>query len=619
VVTSLDTPPTAEDFTEVIPDLDETVSLDTAVSLVPGAGGGEGSGGGMSIAGAAPAAADVLGGGVGGSERTALATVRGTSLNRPLAGAGAGKIGLGDNLEGVMGVSVEGGSGDGGSVDRITQEILRQLEKSTVLVAWVMDASLTMAARREEVIKRFDRIYHELEVLQNDKPDVLLTSIVAFGVDVNFITPKPTSDPEEIKKAVREIPPDEEGRENIFRAVKETCLKLRRYQTQSGRKLIIIAITDEKGDDPSLADDTIKLVRRNKTPVYILGPMAPFGRKILQVPYTEPESGEVFMFPIERGPETVQSERLSLPFWGRGDQFDLFPSGFGPYDLTRLARESGGIYFMFDDGKSGQGRYDGYDLASYSPDYETIADYRKAIAASPLRQAVLQAADDSRALEEAINSRGRGFEPGLNFSMADLNQLLNNEQQKVAMTMAFVDQALARLSAVEKDRPKESSKRWQAHYDLMMGRLLANKVRCNEYNWATAQMKVTPKAPEGKTEDNKPNNAWRLVPDEKISFGMKDQPDKAEAKTNVKKSDPKATAKAKEDAEKATEYLQRVVKEHSGTPWALMAARELEIPMGFRWESMYIEPPQPNSNQSATQMAERKKREDAAKRLPKGL
>ncbi len=33
---------------------------------------------------------------------------------------------------------------------------------------------------------------------------------------------------------------------------------------------------------------------------------------------------------------------------------------------------------------------------------------------------------------------------------------------------------------------RETSQNWQAHYDLVLGRLLAIKVRCYEYNWACA-------------------------------------------------------------------------------------------------------------------------------------
>jgi len=36
-------------------------------------------------------------------------------------------------------------------------------------------------------------------------------------------------------------------------------------------------------------------------------------------------------------------------------------------------------------------------------------------------------------------------------------------------------------------------------------------------------------------------------------------------------------------AKSAKEYLTRVVKDHAGTPWAAMAARELETPCGWEW------------------------------------
>ena len=39
-------------------------------------------------------------------------------------------------------------------------------------------------------------------------------------------------------------------------------------------------------------------------------------------------------------------EQIRLPFWYDGPQYDLLEAGFGPYALSRLARASGGIYFV---------------------------------------------------------------------------------------------------------------------------------------------------------------------------------------------------------------------------------------------------------------------------------
>jgi hypothetical protein len=36
-------------------------------------------------------------------------------------------------------------------------------------------------------------------------------------------------------------------------------------------------------------------------------------------------------------------------------------------------------------------------------------------------------------------------------------------------------------------------------------------------------------------------------------------------------------------AEKAKTYLERVVHEHPGTPWAKIAEEELKTPLGWKW------------------------------------
>ena len=112
--------------------------------------------------------------------------------------------------------------------------------------------------------------------------------------------------------------------------------------------------------------------------------------------------------------------------------------------------------------------------------------------------------------------------------------------QAIAERTAYtVDEALEPINAVAKLRDRETSRRWQAHYDLIRGRLLAMKVRCYEYNWACARMKKDP--PKFK---NPKANAWRLVPDTAIQYSEK------------------AAAAARE----AERLLHRVIEEHPGHP-----------------------------------------------------
>ena len=152
-------------------------------------------------------------------------------------------------------------------------------------------------------------------------------------------------------------------------------------------------------------------------------------------------------------------------------------------------------------------------------------------------------------------------------------------QAKAERTAYTVDEALGPITAAAKLRDRETSRRWQAHFDLVRGRLLAMKVRCYEYNWACARLKKDP--PKFK---NPKANAWRLVPDTAIQYSEK------------------AVAAARD----ADRLLHRVIEEHPDTPWALLAQRELKDPFGFKWVETYVPPPQRNDND--VDAAQRKQR-----------
>ena len=76
---------------------------------------------------------------------------------------------------------------------------------------------------------------------------------------------------------------------------------------------------------------------------------------------------------------------------------------------------------------------------------------------------------------------------------------------------------------------------------------------------------------------NPQSNAWKLVPDKAIQNG----------------------ANAVTISQEADRLLHRVVDEHPATPWALLAQRELENPLGFKWEETYVRPPHRNNDNDA--------------------
>jgi hypothetical protein len=203
-------------------------------------------------------------------------------------------------------------------------------------------------------------------------------------------------------------------------------------------------------------------------------------------------------------------------------------------------------------------------MREYKPDWDRRADYERKIAESPLRRAVLNAA-------QITQQRLPGM-PSVAFPPVDAPEFKDvmAANQGIAERTAYtIDDALVPINSVVKQRDREKSRRWQAHFDLIRGRLLAMKVRCVEYNWACAQLKKNPPK-----FSNPRFNAWRLVPDANIQYSEK------------------AAATARE----AQALLHRVIEDHPTTPWALLAERELKDPLGFKWVETYVQPRPRNNN-----------------------
>jgi outer membrane biosynthesis protein TonB len=102
---------------------------------------------------------------------------------------------------------------------------------------------------------------------------------------------------------------------------------------------------------------------------------------------------------------------------------------------------------------------------------------------------------------------------------------------------------------------------------LAYGRLLAQKSRCLEYNLALAEMANSLTVQDVASK----SNHWIFQPDTKLNF---------------------ATSQRRE-AELAEQLLKRVVEEAPGTPWAVLAERELRNPFGIRVIQRFIPPPPP--------------------------
>jgi hypothetical protein len=462
-----------------------------------------------------------------------------------------------------------------GAVDRIAEEILRRLEKGRTLVVWAFDASGSLQAERERLAKHIETVYAHISQLDDKNlagDGGLLTEVVAFGHDRKVMTPSPTDDLATIASAIRAVPLDTTGIESTFTTVLDIVHKWGHYRDSKGNgyKTMIIVVTDEVGDDEDRLEQAIEAATKNRPPipVYVLGSQAIFARTEGRMNYTDPKTGRTYHnLPVRQGPESIMPEQIRLPFWYFGEQYDVLDSGFGPYALSRLAGSTGGIYFISRLGQTRMG-FDHYAMREYKPDWVPRAQYEKALATHPVRRAVIEAA----LITQQNNLPGM---PTLFFPSVEgpeFKQVMEQNQAIVARVEYTVNAALEAVTPAAKDRDRETSRRWQAHFDLIRGRLMAMKVRCYEYNMACARMKKD--APKFTKPDS---NAWRLVPDTEVHAS-----DKASAAGN-----------------QAINLLKKVVSQHPNTPWALFAQRELKDPLGFTWVETHVRPIMRNNNNDA--------------------
>ena len=461
-----------------------------------------------------------------------------------------------------------------GAVDRVAVEILRRLEQGPTLVVWAFDASGSLLAERKQLADYIEKVYDHINQLDQSKladNEGLLTVVVAFGEKRKLMTEKPTADRAEITTAIRNVPLDKSGIESTFGTIGEIAQKFGHYKREkTAYQPMTVVVTDEVGDDDDLLEPAIAAATAARMPVFILGSAALYGRKDGLMDYTDPETKETYRgLTVRQGPETAVLEGIRLPFWFDGDQYEMLDSGFGPYSLSRLAGATGGIYFIT---RLGGHRitFDPDGMREYKPDWVSKEEYLALLQKNPMRRAVMRAG----------NATQQNLPPMPTFTFPSLDDpgfkdIMSRGQEAVARVQYTVDEALGvgagaggepTLMNVNQLREREPSRRWQAQYDLVRGRLLAMRVRCMEYNQACARMKKDP------PKFTKPkSNAWRLTPDTEVHLRDKEI----------------------ELAKEARTLLERVVKEHPGTPWALLAQRELKDPLGLKWVETYIAPPPP--------------------------
>lgn len=491
------------------------------------------------------------------------------------------------------GARSEGVANVGGVVHRLTAEIVSSATQKETLVVWLFDASLSLNAQRNQIADRLDKIL--TEIVADAELHPVRHIVCAFGKELDVIIEEPSQEKEKIVKEIKEVPLDESGVENIFASV-ETLAK--KFKSTHKKRTLLIAFTDEVGDDRAQADHTISVATRNGVVVYVVGTPAPFGMAKTQLKFVDPDEKydqTARWVEIEQGPESLFKMTLnisSLPI-----DSEPMDSGFGPFALSRLCASTGGIYFAIhpnrDVGSSIasmqiqpmaskiQHFFDSRVMRAYPPDYRPEALQRNEASSNPAKNALMTACS----LEHIDVQVGlRTFFDAPNQGQF-VNELSDAQKPVASLLTKNIDPLHSILQRGEKSSESLKEPRWRASYFLAMGRVLAIKTRLDAYNAILGNAKSGLKA------KDKDTNRWILEPTD----------DPALLDTKLKKQ-----------SESARKYLQTVMKEFPNTPWALTAQKELAVPMSYKWVESRFEPVALNPGGNAN--ASRKAPEDDKKR-----
>ncbi|RPI81836.1 MAG: VWA domain-containing protein, partial [Planctomycetaceae bacterium] len=355
------------------------------------------------VAGGALGAGAGSAGGGGGSVQVAEQKIdQAESMNDPLVVPNVGSLSvpgidrLGDELgsEQVIGETGALVEGYGPALDRLTQELVRLMRQNKILVVWLFDESGSMRDDQKELKERIHKVYEELKLFENDAPpDVMLSAIVSFGKELHFQTnrKKPTSDQKAILRAIDNIPVDKTGVENTCQSIAAVLDEYKAFYTKGKRKVVVVVISDESGDDGEHVEDARRKAQAIHSPIYVLGRESVFGYLYAHVRWVHPQTGGTHYLPVRRGPETPFAEQL--PFDGFRRRFDAAMSGFGPYEHVRLSRDTGGIFFQLpheeqDLNDFDARKYAALDLKEYVPDLDARRNYAERRDKSPLRKVV---------------------------------------------------------------------------------------------------------------------------------------------------------------------------------------------------------------------------------------
>ena len=465
------------------------------------------------------------------------------------------------------------------AVARLGDDLAAIVRERKLLLVWVVGESESMADDRKQVAAQACKLQKRLvpKPTAHARPNheaPVRVGVVSYGARHRNHTPTALDDPEAIA-AVFEFESDPSGESLQCPALEFAVLTYRQLAEREERRLVFVLVTDESGDmstNITKFEPTLARLKDVHARVDVIGREAVFGYPYAKRRGVDRHNPEAKSVRFTSGPETADPETLQHNGFHR--RLDPYPSGFGPYEQIRLARETGGRYIMLPSpetefvGRSDK-PLDVAPLRAYLPELSSRDDYRAAREASPLRRAVFKVIVDMNPYAPRP--------PGETIELRVIHFSIDRDQfaAEAALQTAAARRVLAMYEAAEKSlaevsqlRDAETSPRWRADFDLLYAETISNQARLHEYIAALDEFVRQPKPIKNVLGPKQPTNEWVVQPVDKLLR-------------------PDVSGLLRDRARK---LLREVVERYAGTPWAQRAADELKRGYGSTLGENHFKP-----------------------------
>jgi len=424
-----------------------------------------------------------------------------------------------------------------------------------LLVVFIVDNSPSLQDDRQVIGNEIDRI---INLVGNRK--VINTAVIGLN-EQPVLKLSLTRDMALAKQAIQELGTKGSGTENVMAALEFSC----RTFINPNMKKIFIVVTDEKGDDANKVEAALGLLKKNDVTVYVLGGEATFNMSDGTETYTNyDDKGHTSSrtVSIDSGKESAFAEIIVAGiscasfYLGKGTDSSLTKSGFGPFELSRICQETSGKYYFLK-GPS----YPAGIIKNYTPDLCSSEEYVKLNKKDTIRSVVTGILSEFNEFrkDEWLNNLPYYF-----FDQATMKNAAQSATKAFAKIKTLIPKMEACMAAVDNNK-NSSDKRWIANSRFVLGQLYRAAFLLNQYTLCLQNSlnKWDASRPPLQKETDE-YHAERYVID---------LDDYRESSPIDKDSDVFIS--------NAVQIFQKIVVEHSNTPWSLAVQKIMRRPYGF--------------------------------------